>query len=122
VATTGCCIKNKIMDWRNYIFLFLLELVLFMWVVAYIRSRSSEILRRTRSLIALRKFYLKIFFISGVGVTFGLIKVFYSGRIFGEYDGNFVSIFIGLNVTFVSLIFLIWMYIAIRNINRRMRF
>ena len=110
------------MDWRYGVFLFLMEIVLFVWLVFYIRILSTEILRRTRSLIVLRRFYWIISAISGAGVTFGLIKVIYSGRIFDEYDWNFDSIFIGINVTLFSLFFLIWMYIAIRNINRRMRF
>ena len=112
-------------DWlaRNVTISLVAEVVLFFWAVDIIRKGSSEIITETRSLYPLKDLYVRISYLMGFGIVFSLVMyLFLSGEPETKGTGlNAIEIYV-INLIVPALFFLTWMLIAIRKINKRMRY
>lgn len=127
VASFLCLVLSGICtpDWviPNVIWLSATELVLVVWAIIHIRKGSVEILKETRSLMSLKDLYERVMMLSGFGIIFGLIQLFFFSGLFSRPEDDFHQmLFYAFNVIGVSVLFFVWMWLAIRKINKRMRY
>jgi len=121
LVLTGICVENWILP--NAVFLSVMEIAILIWMAIYIKKGSAEVLRETRSLIVLKRLYLRIIVFYGFGIIFGIIQLLSFFGFWGVSNENsYQLLYYALNVIGVSLAFFVWMFIAIRKIDKRLRF
>lgn len=120
VATILCLCLNGICteDWlvKNVILCSMAEVTLFVWMIVHIRKGTSEILKQTRSLQAVKSLYQRILIPTGFCIAFGGIQLFVSEFTF------LPTMIYGFNILGMGFFFFVWMCIGIIRINKLMRF
>lgn len=115
LSLSGFCGEDLIV--RNMVISFVSEFFIFAWMVIHIRRGEVRILRECKNLYVVRDLFIRILYVSLIGLALGFVAFLLSLKV--PIEANVIY---PLNIIGFSLIFSIWMWIAIYRINKHLRF
>lgn len=115
LSLSGFCAEDWVV--KNLVTSFIFEILIFIWMIVHVRRGVNRILKETKNLYLVRDLYIRILYVSLIGVALGVVAFLLSLKV--PIEANVIY---PLNIMVFSLIFAIWMWIAIYRLNRHLRF